>query len=371
MCRGPSIRSLPSACGRATWLARRAAVLVAFAAIAAACSGDAPGEQGDGLSPPTTVETSPSGGAGGPGVAQPGSCRGVDARVGVLRADSTAALVEAAAPGFTQATGIAVDLVDRDAASRRSGGRADAVALSPLALDDWQRSGLLLAAGVEAAVEGSAVPAGLVDAAAGWLAPSMSLVVFTAGGPVERVPASFAELAADRTLTVGLADDPRRSVSALAAVVAASVANGGSVDDAIPGIDWFADLSAAGRLVGSSPDVLIGLGDGRRPESVVPADAVVGWPVLVGLLAGARRPCADAWMRYLVSSEAALAAAAAALLPSIWATPAALGAVPAADRRLLPAPSALAGLQVLDADAAAVAAEAVRDAWADRVGDLR
>ncbi|MFM2183420.1 MAG: hypothetical protein RJB61_1714 [Actinomycetota bacterium] len=198
----------------------------------------------------------------------------------------------------------------------------------------------------------------------------MSLVVFTAGDAVERVPASFAELAADRTLTVGLADDPRRSVSALAAVVAASVANGGSLDDAVPGIDWFAELSDEGRLVRSSPDVLIGLGDGTRVRSTVPSDAVVGWPVLVGLLADGRRPCADEWLRYLISSDAARAAAADALLPSVWATPAALGAVPAADRRLLPAPSALEGLQVLDADGASVASEAVRDAWADRVGDL-
>src|SRR5687768_17498407 len=48
---------------------------------------------------------------------------------------------------------------------------------------------------------------------------------------------------------VALSGDPRTSNQAIQSVFAASLANGGSLDDAQPGLDFFADLNAAGNLV--------------------------------------------------------------------------------------------------------------------------
>lgn len=47
---------------------------------------------------------------------------------------------------------------------------------------------------------------------------------------------------------VTLNGDPREAGAAFAAVVAASLANGGSFDDLMPGIQYFADLKKAGNL---------------------------------------------------------------------------------------------------------------------------
>ncbi len=48
---------------------------------------------------------------------------------------------------------------------------------------------------------------------------------------------------------VGLNGDPREAGAAFAAVMAASLANGGSFDDIMPGIQFFADLKKPGNLV--------------------------------------------------------------------------------------------------------------------------
>jgi putative spermidine/putrescine transport system substrate-binding protein len=48
---------------------------------------------------------------------------------------------------------------------------------------------------------------------------------------------------------VALAGDPRTSNQAIQSVFAASLANGGSLDDAQPGLDFFAELNEAGNLL--------------------------------------------------------------------------------------------------------------------------
>src|SRR5699024_9722021 len=48
---------------------------------------------------------------------------------------------------------------------------------------------------------------------------------------------------------VALPGDPRQGASSIATVFAASLANGGSLDDIQPGIDYFAELAEMGNLV--------------------------------------------------------------------------------------------------------------------------
>ncbi|MET4047770.1 MULTISPECIES: ABC transporter substrate-binding protein [unclassified Rhodococcus (in: high G+C Gram-positive bacteria)] len=67
---------------------------------------------------------------------------------------------------------------------------------------------------------------------------------------VEVCPESFADLAKPEYKgKVALTGDPLKSNSALMAVWSAALANGGSVDDIAPGIEYFGKLKAAGNYV--------------------------------------------------------------------------------------------------------------------------
>jgi putative spermidine/putrescine transport system substrate-binding protein len=67
---------------------------------------------------------------------------------------------------------------------------------------------------------------------------------------VANVPADWADLLKpEYNGQVALAGDPRSSNQAIQSVFAASLANGGSLDDAQPGLDFFAQLNDAGNLL--------------------------------------------------------------------------------------------------------------------------
>jgi putative spermidine/putrescine transport system substrate-binding protein len=64
------------------------------------------------------------------------------------------------------------------------------------------------------------------------------------------VPADWADLLDPKyNGQVALSGDPRTSNQAIQSVFAASLANGGSLDNAQPGLDYFAQMNAAGNLV--------------------------------------------------------------------------------------------------------------------------
>ena len=66
---------------------------------------------------------------------------------------------------------------------------------------------------------------------------------------VKNPPKTFADLKKPEYKgQVAINGDPREAGAAFAAVMAASLANGGSFDDIMPGIQFFADLKKAGNL---------------------------------------------------------------------------------------------------------------------------
>lgn len=359
---------------------------------AAGCSGDSPDGEGAERTP---VSAPPATSEPAVGPVDDGSleraCRAEGGRVSVIAADGRRPHMDELARRFEAATGVEVIVrrVDSDLASDESGVIAggvdgsDAVELGLGALGTFRRQGLLAATPAlpDESVEG--IPAGLVDADEGWLSPWVSAVAFLVDPSVETAPTSFAELAAARWQTVGIVGDPVATESGLAVVVAASVAAGGSVEDAVPGIKWFAGLARRGRLVASSPDVLIGPADElvalRRSGAVdvaavlvYPSDALVGRPAPVGALRGSPRPsCAARWLRWLVSADGAYVAGEGGSLPARWASPEALAGTTARIRLLQPPPEALGGLQVLTTESVAQAVEAVRETWRTQVGRIR
>jgi putative spermidine/putrescine transport system substrate-binding protein len=80
---------------------------------------------------------------------------------------------------------------------------------------------------------------------------------------VDNIPADWDDLLKPEYKSqVALAGDPRVSNQAIQTVFAASLANGGSLDDAQPGLDFFKELNEAGNLLpGISESATIASGD--------------------------------------------------------------------------------------------------------------
>lgn len=146
---------------------------------------------------------------------------------------------------------------------------------------------------------------------------------------VENVPQDWADLLKpEYNGQVALAGDPRTSNQAILSVYAASLANGGSLDDAQPGLDFWAQVNQAGNFVpviadtgtfarGETPIIVqwdyLALGDrdsleGNPPvEVVIPATGRLGGIYVQAISAYAPHPnAAKLWMEYLYSDEGQL-----------------------------------------------------------------
>ena len=149
---------------------------------------------------------------------------------------------------------------------------------------------------------------------------------------------------------VTLNGDPREAGAAFAAVIAASLANGGSFDDLMPGIQYFADLKAAGTLqvidvteaALLSGDVPIALDwsynfPGIQPKlqeagfdfgTVIPADGLYGSYYAQSVVSDAVHPCAARlWMEHITGDAGALGYLAGGAIPARYAAMDAAGVI--------------------------------------------
>ena len=95
---------------------------------------------------------------------------------------------------------------------------------------------------------------------------------------VNNAPKTFADLTKPEYKgLVALNGDPREAGAAFAAVMAASIANGGSADDIMPGIQFFADLKASGNLGGTDVTKATVL-SGETPIAIDWSYNVPAWP---------------------------------------------------------------------------------------------
>jgi putative spermidine/putrescine transport system substrate-binding protein len=145
---------------------------------------------------------------------------------------------------------------------------------------------------------------------------------------VDNVPADWADLLKPEYKSqIALAGDPRTSNQAIQTVFAAALANGGSLDDAQPGLDFFADLNEAGNLLpGIATAATIASGDtpitirwtynalsnrditassgGPEIAVVVPASGRFAGVYVQGISAFAPHPnAAKLWQEFLYSDE--------------------------------------------------------------------
>ncbi len=95
------------------------------------------------------------------------------------------------------------------------------------------------------------IPADAKDAEGYWYGDYYGVMSFLVNTDVQPdVPQDWSDLLDPKyNGQVALSGDPRTSSQAIQAVYAAALANGGSLDNAQPGLDYFAQMNTAGNLV--------------------------------------------------------------------------------------------------------------------------
>jgi putative spermidine/putrescine transport system substrate-binding protein len=171
------------------------------------------------------------------------------------------------------------------------------------------------------------IPASAKDPDGAWYGDYYGVLAFeTNRGAGARPPTDWADLLEPRYADqIGLAGDPRLSGQAIETVYAAALANGGSLDNAKPGLDFFAKLHKVGNLVPTiaTPD---SIDQGPTPITVrwtynalahrdrasgtpdidvtVPATGRLGGIFVQAISASALHPnAARLWMEFLYSDE--------------------------------------------------------------------
>ena len=240
------------------------------------------------------------------------------------------------------------------------------------------------------------IPADMKDADGKWVAAYYGVMAIGSNETiVKTVPTSFAELLDPMYKgQVALNGDPREAGAAFASVMAASIANGGSFDDILPGIEYFAKLKAAGNMTGTdvteasviSGDTPIWLDwtynyPGLTPKLAengitvsikVPTDGVYGGYYAQGVVANSPNPnAAKLWIDHIISDEGALGYLEGGAIPARFAALEAAGKITEDMKKNLPAASLLEGLKFPSQEQIAAAKEVLAKQWGPLVADKK
>jgi putative spermidine/putrescine transport system substrate-binding protein len=171
------------------------------------------------------------------------------------------------------------------------------------------------------------IPADSKDADGNWFGDYYGVLAFEVNkDAVKNVPQVWADLLKPEYKgQVALAGDPRASAQAQMSVYAAALANGGSLDNVTPGLEFFKKLNDAGNFVpviakqatvakGETPVIMrwdynaladkTALAGNPNIDVVIPKDAALAGVYIQGISAYAPHPnAAKLWMEYLYSDE--------------------------------------------------------------------
>ncbi len=238
------------------------------------------------------------------------------------------------------------------------------------------------------------VPADLKDPKGNWVAAYYGVMsIFTNTKIVPNAPKTFADLKKPEYKgKVSLNDDPRKAGSAFAGVVAAALANGGSLDDIMPGIQYFADLKKSGNFVpknvttatvlsGDTPIAidwtynLPGLVDELTKSGItfnqsVPTDGVYGGYYAQGVVKGSpHQNCAKLWVEHILSDEGALGYLKGGAMPARFAALEKAGKITDDLKKNLPTADVLAKVKFMTADQTKKANDLLTAKWGPLVAD--
>jgi putative spermidine/putrescine transport system substrate-binding protein len=174
------------------------------------------------------------------------------------------------------------------------------------------------------------IPADSKDPDGNWYGDYYGVLAFEVNkDAVKNVPQVWADLLKPEYKgQVALAGDPRASAQAQMSVYAAALANGGSLDNVQPGLEFFKKLNDAGNFVpviakqatvakGETPVIMrwdynsladaAALAGNPTIETVIPKDGALAGVYIQGISAYAPHPnAAKLWMEYLYSDEGQL-----------------------------------------------------------------
>jgi putative spermidine/putrescine transport system substrate-binding protein len=236
------------------------------------------------------------------------------------------------------------------------------------------------------------IPDALKDPNGQWVAAYYGVMAIgTNTVLVKNAPKTFADLKDPQYKgQVALNGDPRKTGAGLAAVFAAALANGGSFDDIMPGIQYFADLKRSGNLIltdvsettmiqGATPIVLDWTYNfpallpkmkdaGFDLTDTVPSDGVYGGYYAQGVIKGCPQPnAARLWIEHILSNDGALGYLQGGAIPARYATLQKAGLVTPDVAKNLPDASVLAQIKFPSADQLAKANQVVTDNWGTMV----
>jgi len=210
---------------------------------------------------------------------------------------------------------------------------------------------------------------------------------------VPNPPQTFADLLKpEYEGVVSINGDPRESGAAFAAVMAASFANGGSADDIMPGIEFFAEVKAVGNL-GSSDITPASVLSGETPIALdwsynvpglraeleeagfeyvthFPSDGVYGGFYGQGVVKDSpHQACSKLWLEHILSDEGALGYLEGGAMPARFEALVEADLVDEAAMANLPSADLIAQIEFLTPTQIAAAAEVLGENWGPMVAD--
>ncbi|MCV2393602.1 ABC transporter substrate-binding protein [Actinotalea sp. M2MS4P-6] len=238
------------------------------------------------------------------------------------------------------------------------------------------------------------IPDALKDPEGHWVAAYYGVMsIATNTTLVPDAPTSWADLEDPKYQgMVTLNGDPREAGAAFAAVMAASLANGGSFDDIMPGIEYFAGLKESGNLqtidvneanllsgevpialdwTYNFPAITQEMSDaGFDMQVTVPSDGVYGGFYAQSVVTESAHPCAARlWLEHIVGDDGALGYLEGGAIPARYATLLEEGKVSADLAKNLPDADTIAQISFPTQEQVDQAKQALADNWGPMVAD--
>lgn len=235
------------------------------------------------------------------------------------------------------------------------------------------------------------IPDNLKDPEGMWVGAYFGVLSVGVNKALAETPTTFADLLDPKYAgKVALPGDPRQGASSIATVFAAALANGGSLDNIQPGIDYFSQLATNGNLVAIS-DAASGMTTGQAAvifdwnynwlgrqeqlktdgvdfEYVVLSDGVFGNHYAQPVTIASPQPnAARLWVDWLTSDEGSEQYALGGAVPARFTELAGAGKLSAEALAALPDPEVVAKVQLPTPEQGDAANKILATEWANKV----
>jgi putative spermidine/putrescine transport system substrate-binding protein len=299
---------------------------------------------------------------------------------------------------FSKKYGIPITSADPDASSAQENQAVRSLKGDPRAPDVLDVSPTFAIAGANEGLYAKyfttnfkKVPRAMKDGRGFWVGDYWGVVSFGVNtAVVSNVPRSWKDLLkSEYRNKVALNGSPLSSGSAVAGVFSASIANGGSLSNIVPGIDFFQQLKAAGNFIpvqatpqtiasGQTPITIdwdyLNLAYGKnfpaaKIRTVIPSDAVYGAYYCQAINATAPHPfAARLWQEFLYSDQGQLLWLRGYSHPALFTDMVARKVVPKALLNALPNAAAYSKVRFASVGQVNNARAAITTEWPKKVG---